>query len=261
MNEAPVLAVKGVRRSFGHVEALRGVDLDINKAEIHALLGDNGAGKSTLIRILAGVDQPNAGVIELHGHEVHFRNARQAQAAGIETVYQDLALAGSLTAGENIYLGREIIRPGVLGKLGFLDRARMRNEAAARLASLGAKIPSAKAEVEVMSGGQRQAVAVARAALWGTTLIMMDEPTAALGVAQTAQVLELMRRVRDEHGISVLLISHNLPDVFAVADRVTVLRMGERVLTAPIDQVTTTSLIEAMTGALKMGQPQKGEAQ
>ncbi len=261
MSEAPVLAVKGVRRSFGHVEALRGVDLEINRAEIHALLGDNGAGKSTLIRILAGVDQPTAGVIELHGNEVHFRNARQAQAAGIETVYQDLALAGSLTAGENIYLGREIVRPGFLGRLGFLDRARMRSEAATRLASLGARVPSARAEVEVMSGGQRQAVAVARAAIWGTTMIMMDEPTAALGVAQTAQVLELMRRVRDEHGISVLLISHNLPDVFAVADRVSVLRLGERVLTAPIDEVTTTSLIEAMTGALQVDRADRGTDQ
>jgi ABC-type sugar transport system ATPase subunit len=217
-------------------------------AEVHALLGDNGAGKSSLMKILAGAIEPDGGTIEVAGHVVRFANPADAQAVGIETVYQDLALAPSLTPGENLFLGREIMRRGLLGKFGFVDRNAMSAAAAKELARLGAQTPTSHLEVEALSGGQRQAVAVARASLWGTALIMLDEPTAALGVAQTESVLNLIRKLRDDRGLSVILISHNLPDIFAVADRATVLRLGENVLTASIQDVDTNDLISAMTG-------------
>ncbi|MCC6270237.1 MAG: sugar ABC transporter ATP-binding protein [Microbacteriaceae bacterium] len=246
--ESPVLRVTNVVKSYRHVQALRGVNLEVRPREVHALLGDNGAGKSTLMKILAGVIVPDSGTIEVSGRNVIFAKPADAQAAGIETVYQDLALAPSLTPGENLFLGREIMRKGILGKLGFVDRAAMSEAAISELDRLGARTPTSHVEVEALSGGQRQAVAVARASLWGTALIMLDEPTAALGVAQTASVLDLIRSLRDERGLSVLLVSHNLPDVFAVADRATVLRLGEDVLTADIKDVTTNDLISAMTG-------------
>ena len=249
MTTTPVLKVSGVAKSYRHVHALRGVDLEVRAGEVHALLGDNGAGKAPLMKIRAGAVLPDGGTIEVNGERVRFERPSDAQHAGIETVYQDLALAPSLSPGENLFLGREIMRPGLLGKLGFVDRRAMSREAIAELKGLGARTPTTHVEVESLSGGQKQAVAVARASRWGTALIMMDEPTAALGVAQTASVLDLIRRVRDERGLSVLLISHNLPDVFAVADRATVLRMGENVLTADIASLTTNDLIAAMTGA------------
>jgi len=244
----PALKVTGVTKSYRHVQALRGVDLEVRPAEVHALLGDNGAGKSTLMKILAGAVTHDGGTIEVGGVERHFSKPADAQAAGIETVYQDLALAPSLTPGENLFLGREIMRKGWLGKLGFVDRKAMSEAAIQQLSQLGARTPTSHVEVEALSGGQRQAVAVARASLWGTALVMLDEPTAALGVAQTTSVLDLVRRLRDERGLSVLLVSHNLPDVFAVADRATVLRLGENVLTTDIADVDSTDLISAMTG-------------
>ncbi|GAA5050146.1 ABC-type sugar transport system ATPase subunit [Thermocatellispora tengchongensis] len=246
---AYAVRVRGVRKRYGHVEALRGVDLDIAPGEVHALLGDNGAGKSTLVKVLAGAVTPDEGSIEIGGRRHRFTSPRDAQRAGIETVYQDLALAPTLPPDANLFLGREPARPGLLGRLGFVDRKAMREAAGTHLRSLNSKVQDLGAEVGSMSGGQKQAVAVARAAMWGSALIMMDEPTAALGVAQTESVLDLIRRIRDEKGLPVLLISHNLPDVFSVADRVTVLRLGRRVLTAPIGEVTATGLIEAMTGA------------
>ena len=250
MTRPPVLQVTGVTKSYRQIEALRGVDLTVRPGEVHALLGDNGAGKSTLMKIIAGAEMPDSGTIEVDGVERHFSSPADAQAVGIATVYQDLALAPSLTPGENLYLGREIMRPGLLGKLGFVDRPGMARAAVEELAALGARTPSPTVEVESLSGGQRQAVAVARAARWGSSLIMMDEPTAALGVAQTSSVLDLIRRLRDERGLSVLLISHSLPDVFAVADRATVLRLGANVLTEEISQLTTNDLIAAMTGGI-----------
>jgi ABC-type sugar transport system ATPase subunit len=245
--------VTGVTKSYRHVQALRGVDLEVRPAEVHALLGDNGAGKSTLMKILAGAVSHDHGTIEVNGVERTFAKPADAQAAGIETVYQDLALAPSLSPGENLFLGREIMRKGFLGKLGFVDRKAMSAAAVQQLQQLGARTPTSHVEVEALSGGQRQAVAVARASLWGTALIMLDEPTAALGVAQTTSVLDLIRRLRDERGLSVLLVSHNLPDVFAVADRATVLRLGENVLTTDIADVTSTDLISAMTGGRSLG--------
>ena len=245
---APALRVTGATKAYGHVQALRGADLEVRRGEVHALLGDNGAGKSTLLKVLAGVEQPDAGTIEIDGTPVRFGTPRDAQNAGIETVYQDLALSPSLTPGENVFLGRELRRAGLLGRLGFVDRGAMNRQAEAHLQELGVKIQDTNVEVEALSGGQKQAVAVARASMWGSTMVMLDEPTAALGVAQTEFVLQLIARLRDERGIPVLLISHSLPDVFRVADRVTVLRLGRRVLTAPIGEVTTNGLIAAMTG-------------
>jgi ABC-type sugar transport system ATPase subunit len=245
----PVLEVSGVTKSYGHVQALRGVDLQVRPREVHALVGDNGAGKSTLMKIIAGAVAPDGGTIAVNGRPVTFTRPADAQAAGIETVYQDLALAPTLTAGENLYLGREVLRPGLLGRLGFVDRAAMNRSAERQLATLGARLQSMTAEVGSLSGGQKQAVAVARASLWGSALIMLDEPTAALGVSQTEFVLKLVEQLRDERGLSVLLISHSMPDVFRVADRVTVLRLGRTVLTEQISAVSTNDLIAAMTGA------------
>ena len=254
-NQEPVVRVRGVRKRYGHVEALRGVDLDVMPGEVHALLGDNGAGKSTLVKVLAGAAVPDAGMVEINGTACRFASPGDAQRAGIETVYQDLALAPTLPADANLFLGREPVRSGLAGRLGFLDRKAMRAQAVAGLRALGSNAGETAAEVGAMSGGQKQAVAVARAALWGTVMIMMDEPTAALGVSQTESVLQLIRHLRDRKGLAVLLISHNLPDVFRVADRVSVLRLGERVLTAPIADITSTKLIEAMTGASQLKPP------
>jgi ABC-type sugar transport system ATPase subunit len=243
-----LLRARGIRKRYGHVEALRGADLDVMPGEIHALLGDNGAGKSTLVKTLSGVVSPDAGTIEFGGREVVFINPRAAQQAGVETVYQDLALAGTLSPGENVFLGREPLAPGLRGRLGFLDRGRMRERTLAELQSLGIDLPSLDSSVETMSGGQRQAVAIARAAIWGSSMLILDEPTAALGVIQTEFVQKLMRRVRDEKGISILLISHNMPEVFAVADRVTIMRLGRSALTCPVGELTTERLLAVMAG-------------
>jgi ABC-type sugar transport system ATPase subunit len=244
----PVLDVRGVTKTYGHVQALRGVDLQVRPGEVHALVGDNGAGKSTLMKIIAGAVTPTSGTVSVRGEHVHFANPSEAQAAGIETVYQDLALAPTLTPGENLYLGREIPRKGLLGRLGFIDRGTMNRSAKEQLTSLGARVQSLSTEVGSLSGGQKQAVAVARASLWGSALIMLDEPTAALGVSQTEQVLRLVEQLRDERGLAVLLISHSMPDVFRVADRVTVLRLGRTVLTTETASLSTNDLIAAMTG-------------
>ncbi len=246
----PSLRAIGVRKDYGHVRALDGVDFNLADREIHALIGDNGAGKSTLIKVLAGVEVPDAGRIEIDGHEICLPTPRDARDAGIETVYQDLALADPLDAAANIFLGRELLYPGFLGLLGFVDRSRMRSETARQMQDLGVHIPSITEPVETFSGGQRQAVAVARAAVWGQRFLIMDEPVAALGHRQTVQVLDLLRRARDEKGLSVILISHNMPEVMRVADRITVLRLGRRVVTLAAAEASAELLIAAMTGVL-----------
>jgi simple sugar transport system ATP-binding protein len=244
-----LLHLTGISKRFGHVRALDNVDFHLQPREIHALVGDNGAGKSTLIKIMSGVLLPDSGTIEMDGRPIAFANPHDARGAGIETVYQDLALADPLDTAENIYLGREIVYGGLLGRLGFVDRPRMRAEAVRRLAELGVEIPSIRDPVENFSGGQRQAVAVARAAVWGRRVLIMDEPVAALGHRQTTHVMDLLRRARDDKGISVILISHNLPEVIRVADRVTVLRLGRRVLTRGAQDLTQDLLVAAMTGS------------
>lgn len=244
----PVLRATGVAKAYGHVTALRGIDFELDRGEIHALVGDNGAGKSTFIKILSGTERPDSGTIEIDGQPVRFVAPSDAQRCGIETVYQDLAIAESLDAGENVFLGRERLRPGPLGRLGFVDRRAMRRETAAHLRDLGIRLPSVGSPCEALSGGQKQAVAVARAAVWGRRILLMDEPAAALGVRQTRQVLDLIRRSRDEKGLSIIFISHNVDQVLAVADRVTVLRLGRVVLDCDRDTATLELLTRAMSG-------------
>jgi ABC-type sugar transport system ATPase subunit len=242
-----VLRIDGVSKTFGAVEALRSVRLGVYSHEIHALVGDNGAGKSTLIKIMSGVLEADGGVLEVNGVAVHFTSPLDARRAGVETVYQDLALAESLEASDNVYLGREITMPGFLGRLGFLDRETMRRNTSDRLAEFGIVLPSARQECESLSGGQKQAVAVARAAMWGRRVLLMDEPTAALGVTQREMVHRLIRTTR-EQGLAVVLISHNILEIFELADRVTVLRLGEVVLSSPISETTPELVVGAMSG-------------
>ncbi|WP_319520543.1 ATP-binding cassette domain-containing protein [uncultured Martelella sp.] len=243
---SPLLEAKGIRRTFGHVQALRGVDFEVRPNEIVALIGDNGAGKSTLVKILSGADRPDGGELKIDGRPVHFSSPREAQEAGIATVYQDLALAPDLPPAENLFLGRELLRPGLAGKFGLLDRPAMRRRAATVFDELGVKLKSQSVAVETLSGGQRQSVAIARAAMWAEKIVFLDEPTAALGVVQTERVLQLAKRVRDS-GTSVVLISHNMPQVLEVADRVHVLRLGQSVASLRAADVTVDDLVKAMT--------------
>jgi simple sugar transport system ATP-binding protein len=245
----PLLEARGIVKSFGKVRALRGADFSVYAGEVVALIGDNGAGKSTLVKTLSGVHPPDAGEIVFEGEPVTFHTPEDAHALGIETVYQDLALAPDLESAANLFLGREALRGGVLGKLGFLDNRAMRKRTKEAFTTLGVGVQDVEAAVATFSGGQRQGVAVARAVTWASKVVFMDEPTAALGVVQTRKVLELIRRVRD-HGLAVVLISHNMPDVIAVSDRVEVLRLGERVAQFKTSETTIEGLVGAMTGAL-----------
>jgi simple sugar transport system ATP-binding protein len=246
VSTTPLLEARNIRRRFGHVEALAGADFAVYPGEICALIGDNGAGKSTLVKILSGADRPDEGEILIDGKPVSFSDPASAQARGIATVYQDLALAPELTPADNLFLGRERMRPGLLGTLGFLDRPSMRRMAAEQFQRLGVKLRSASVPVSSLSGGQRQSVAISRAAMWANKVIFMDEPTAALGVMQTGRVLDLIRQVRDQ-GITVVLISHNMRQVLKVADRVEVLRLGKRVAQFDTASATVESLVGAMT--------------
>ena len=247
---APLLEARGITRRFGHVQALDGVDFAVHPNEICALIGDNGAGKSTLVKILSGADKPTAGVLRVGGVPISLGSPAEAQGHGIATVYQDLALAPELPPAENLFLGRELMRAGLLGRLGFIDRPAMRRRAAEQFARLGVRLRSARVPVSSLSGGQRQSVAIARAAMWADKVIFMDEPTAALGVVQTARVLELVRQVRDA-GISVVLISHNMPQVLAVADRIVVLRLGRTVAELRPAETSVDGLVAAMTSGIR----------
>ncbi len=239
---------RGISKHFGNVVALEGADYEVYPGEIAALIGDNGAGKSTLIKVLAGVLRPDSGVIKVHGREVSFHSPREARNAGIETVYQDLALAPDLDVAANLYLGREIKYRGLLGLLDVYNQRLMREDASRHLKELRVNVKSIRQTVETLSGGQRQSVAVARAVLWGKDIVILDEPTAALGVAQAGVVLELLKRIRDQ-GVAVIFISHNMPHVWAVADRIVVLRHGRRVGTLyPTD--TMDQAVSLMTGAV-----------
>jgi simple sugar transport system ATP-binding protein len=245
----PLLEARGIVKSFGRVRALRGADFSVFPGEVVALIGDNGAGKSTLVKTLSGVHPPDAGEIRFEGSEVTLHAPEDARVLGIETVYQDLALAPDLESAANLFLGREQMRGGLLGKLGFYDNSAMRKRTKEAFTTLGVGVQDVEAPVANFSGGQRQGVAVARAVTWASKVVFMDEPTAALGVVQTRKVLELIRRVRDT-GLSVVLISHNMPDVLAVSDRVEVLRLGERVAKFKTSEVTMETLVGAMTGAI-----------
>jgi D-xylose transport system ATP-binding protein len=223
----PVLALKGVSKSFGPVQALSDVDFEVHPSEVVALVGDNGAGKSTLVKTIAGIHPADEGTISFEGQEVTITDPTDAVALGIATVYQDLALCDNLDVVENLFLGREETGDGPAGVLHHLDEVGMEKQTGELLENLAVTITDVRSEVGMMSGGQRQQVAIARSLLGEPKLVMLDEPTAALGVRQTAQVLELVKRLR-ERGYGVLVISHNLADVFEVADRIFVLRLGKK---------------------------------
>lgn len=237
-------------KAYGSVTALSDANFTLMPGECHALLGDNGAGKSTLIKVVSGATRPTSGSMELEGNQVEFATPGEAQAAGIETVYQDLSVALHLGAPENIFLGREQLMSGPMGLLGVLDRKKMRSRTAELLQGLNVKLQSLDTPVGYYSGGQRQAVAIARAIAWGQRVLILDEPTAALGVPQKKMVLDLIRRLRTERPeMGIILITHDISHVFAVADRATVLRQGETVETFTTSQTDEHELISAITGA------------
>jgi simple sugar transport system ATP-binding protein len=245
----PVLEARGIVKTFGRVQALRGANFTVYPDEVVALVGDNGAGKSTLVKTLVGVHPPDAGEVLFEGKPVHIHTPQDARDLGIETVYQDLALAPEIDPAANMFLGRETMRSGLLGKLGFIDKAAMRRRSDEAFKDLGVRIQDVTAPVANMSGGQRQGIAICRAVTWAKRVVFMDEPTAALGVVQTRNVLEQIKRVR-QTGKSVVLISHNLPEIFEVADRIEVLRLGERVARLRPKDVSMEDIVSAMTGAL-----------
>ncbi|AUG75547.1 sugar ABC transporter ATP-binding protein [Kitasatospora sp. MMS16-BH015] len=246
----PLLAARGLVKRFGQIQALDGAAFTVHPGEVVALIGDNGAGKSTLVKTLVGAIAPDAGEVLLDGRPVSFAGPREAQAAGIETVYQDLALAADLDAAANLFLGRELLRGGPLRPFGLLDKPAMRRRAVEAFAELGVELKELDAPVATLSGGQRQSVAIARSVAWASRVVFMDEPTAALGVVQRERVLDLIRRVRDR-GVAVVLISHNMPEVLSVADRVEVLRLGRRVARFEAADTSLEELVAAMTGALE----------
>jgi len=237
-----VLSLKGVGKRFGAVQALADVHLDVAPGEVVALVGDNGAGKSTLIKIISGVYQPDGGTIVFAGRQVRVSGPSEAQALGISTVFQDLALCDNLDVVANLFLGQEKVTGGVL------DEVTMEKESWRLLRTLSAKIPSVRIPIAGLSGGQRQTVAIARSLVGSPKVVMLDEPTAALGVAQTAEVLNLIERLR-EHGLAVILISHNMADVQAVADRIVVLRLGRNTAEFKVEEASTEQLVAAITGA------------
>jgi D-xylose transport system ATP-binding protein len=238
----PILAMSGISKRFGAVQALTEVDFTVHQGEVLALVGDNGAGKSTLIKTISGAGPADAGEISFAGQPVSITRPQDSQALGIATVYQDLALCDNLDVVANLFLGRE-------GRRGLaLDEVEMERRASDLLRSLAAKIPSVRIPVASLSGGQRQTVAIARSLVGEPKLVILDEPTAALGVAQTAQVLDLIRRLR-ERGLAVILISHNLAEVFAVADRVAVLLLGRNAGEFRVGQASQEEVVAAITGA------------
>ena len=246
-----LLFVDKITKSFGAVRAIKSVSFKINKGEIIALVGDNGAGKSTLVKILSGVYKPSSGNIYLNGKPQQFKAPAEALNAGIETVYQDLALIEQLDVADNVFLGRETIGAGWAGKLfGYLDRKQMRKETAEALGKLHINIPAPTLEVRNMSGGQRQAVAIGRAITWGRQLLILDEPTAALGVEETEQVLSMIERLRDEKGMTFLIISHNMQHVHRLADKIVILRQGTHIKTLNKKDTNPQEIVAYITGAL-----------
>ncbi len=240
---APILQLRGIKKRFGAVEALGGIDFEVYPAEVVALVGDNGAGKSTLVKTIAGINIPDSGEILFEGHHVTIHGPRDPVALGIATVYQDLALCDNLDVVANLFLGREELSP-----LGIIEEEEMEKRAIDVLQTLSVKIPSVRTAIASLSGGQRQSVAVARSVMWKAKVVLLDEPTAALGVAQTKQVLDLIRRLK-ERGLGVVVISHNLADVFEVCDRIVVLRLGKRAADFRVADATREQVVSAITGA------------
>jgi fructose transport system ATP-binding protein len=248
----PILSAHGLIKRYGRVTALDHADFELLPGEILAVIGDNGAGKSTLIKSLSGAVTPDHGEIRLAGEVVHFRSPMDARAAGIETVYQHLALSPALSIADNLFLGRERRRPGPLGRwFRKLDRAAMQKEARQHLNSLGLlTIQNIRQAVETLSGGQRQGVAVVRATAFGSRVVIMDEPTAALGVKESRKVLELMLDVK-RRGLPIVLISHNMPHVFEVADRIHIHRLGRRIAVIRPKDHSMSDAVAIMTGAMQ----------
>ncbi len=243
----PILSVRGLSKHFGGVHALEAVDFDLHPGEVLALAGDNGAGKSTLIKIISGVHLPNEGEIRFRGQPISFADPRAAREAGIETIYQDLALADNLDVGANVFLGREPMRR-ILGLFPALDRARMASEAASLIATLDIVLPSLSLPVRSLSGGQRQAVAIGRAVFWNAEVLIMDEPTAALGVPEQRKVVALIKNLRTANK-AVIFISHNLGDIFAVADRIMVLRRGRKAGERLAGETNGDEIVKLMVGS------------
>ncbi|BCH18226.1 MULTISPECIES: ATP-binding cassette domain-containing protein [unclassified Mesorhizobium] len=250
MTQEPILTARGLVKRYGRVTALNNCDFDLYPGEILAVIGDNGAGKSTLIKAISGAVVPDEGIIELDGKQVLFKSPIEAREAGIETVYQNLALSPALSIADNMFLGREIRKPGFFGDwLRMLDRPAMEKRARDKLTELGLMtIQNISQAVETLSGGQRQGVAVARAAAFGSKMVIMDEPTAALGVKESRRVLELILDVK-KRGLPIVLISHNMPHVFEVADRIHIHRLGRRLCVIDPKQYTMSDAVAFMTGA------------
>lgn len=249
--DQPLLEARGLSRSFGTVRALDNVDFEAYAGEVTALIGDNGAGKSTLVKALSGNLQVDTGQILFEGKPLDTSNPSAVSALGIETVFQDLALAPHLDPVQNMFLGREVPRRGVGGMLGMMNRKEMVKQSKLAFEELGATVASLTSPVGEMSGGQRQAVAIARAVHWASRVIFLDEPTAALGVRQTKNVLETIKRVRDK-GLAQVFISHSMPHVMEVADRIEVLRLGRRVASLKTKDTSMEELVGLMTGAVTM---------
>jgi D-xylose transport system ATP-binding protein len=245
--QTPLLELRGISKRFGAVQALSGVNFDVRASEVVALVGDNGAGKSTLIKLISGIYPTDEGTFLWEGRPVMIRSPQDSASLGIATVYQDLALCDNLDVVANLFLGRELASAG--GPLGVMNEIEMETRAVAVLRRLSVKIPNVRIPIASLSGGQRQSVAVARSVMGDNKLVFLDEPTAALGVAQTREVLALVKRLREE-GHGVVLISHNMADVFEVADRICVLRLGRHVGTYDARKVSREQLVGLMTGAL-----------
>jgi len=251
MENQPVLKAEGIAKNYGSVVALEKVDFEIGKGEVVGLVGDNGAGKSTFIKVLSGVHKRDRGRLLLDGEEVNFNNPKEAISAGIETVYQDLAIAPHLDVYSNIFLGREETFKGLFGKMGFVNRKVMKEFVIEELKRLRITINSVDQKVGTLSGGQRQCVAIARSVAWGNKIIIMDEPTAALGVEQSQMVLNLINEIK-ARGLSVILISHTLPHVMEVCDKITVLRLGETIANLNRNETSLDEVVQWITGSKTM---------
>jgi simple sugar transport system ATP-binding protein len=248
VSEEPRLRLAGISKSYGPVKALQDVSLEVGAGEVLGLVGDNGAGKSTTVKIISGAISPDAGEIVFEGSRRHWASPREAQLAGIETLYQDMGLAPDLSVAANMFLGRELRRGGLLGRLGFFNARAMEDQATAALAQLKVKVPPGDYPVSDLSGGQRQAVAIAKSMTWARKLVLLDEPTNHLGVNGTREVLDLVRRIRDA-GVSVVLISHTIPHVLSVADRIVVLWQGRVAASMRAVDATVESVVAEITGA------------
>lgn len=253
-----VLEARKIVKRYGHVTALDGANLELRAGEVLAVIGDNGAGKSTMVKVLCGAVIPDEGQVLLDGVPVHFSSPMDPRKRGIETVYQDLAVAPALDIATNLFLGREVRCRGILGSwFRLLDKRRMKSEAQKEMAELKFRLPSIDSAVEDLSGGQRQGVAVARSAIFARRLVIMDEPTAALGVRESGEVLNLIRTIRDR-GLPVLLISHNMPHVFELADRIHIMRLGRRVALTTPKEHSMGEVVAIMTGAMPGNEPASG---